>query len=331
MTPRQQTQVEAIVHHLAEALKENEQFYRTAANNAINDRLQELLQERAAQRAKFAASLLTYEDVALRDVEPNEVKSDHVMDAVHRGMVTIKAAMTIEPDKTDEVVMRDSAAAEQKLLSAYESTLAEPDLPPALNRLLHQQYTQIQATYSYAGAVAQGGYPVVVGLFIEAHDIQQAIHQLQARGISRDEIDVVAEEAAATEMFRGTGKDMAKEGAGAAALGGGVLGGVLGLVLGTAITVAFGPVLILGVPALAGTVAAGTAIGASHGALFVASLGWGLAEENVDTYIKGVRQGQILLIVRVPVARSEEVTAILQETGGQFVTTRAEPIATLST
>ncbi|MBP8001057.1 MAG: hypothetical protein KA314_27360 [Chloroflexi bacterium] len=50
MTPRQQTQVEAIVHHLAEALKENEQFYRTAANNAINDRLQELLQERAAQR-----------------------------------------------------------------------------------------------------------------------------------------------------------------------------------------------------------------------------------------------------------------------------------------
>lgn len=56
-----------------------------------------------------------------------------------------------------------------------------------------------------------------------------------------------------------------------------------------------------------------------------------MAEENVDTYIKGVRQGQILLIVRVPVARSEEVTAILQETGGQFVTTRAEPIATLST
>jgi len=326
MTETNQTQVEAVVQRLAEALKENEQFYMTAANNALNNRLQELLQERAAQRAGFAEALTTH-----TNVEPADIQPDKVMDALHRGMVTIKAAMTIEHDKTDEVVMRDSAAAEQKLLSAYETALAEPGLSPTLNQLLHDQYTQVKATYSYAGTVAHDSYPVVVGLFTEAHQVQQAINALRASGIPRDEIGVIAEEAAATQMLTGTGKDMAREGAGAGALGGGVLGGVLGLVLGTAITVAFGPVLILGVPALAGTLAAGTAIGASHGALFGALLGWGMAEENVDTYIKGVRQGQILLIVRVEAIHSEEVAATLREAGGQFVATRAEPVAGRST
>ncbi len=314
--------MQAVGQQVAEALKENEQFYRTAAPNVMNPKLQALLQERAAQRASFAQALTSYADVTLASVEP-----DNVMDAVHRGILTIKAAMTIEHDKTDEVVLGDSAAAEEQLLHTYETALREESLSPALRQLLQEQYTQIKGAHSYVGAAsAQDSYPVVMALFSDTHHVQQAIEALKALGIARDEIGVIAEESAVMQALGKSEKDMAKEGAGAAALGGGVLGDVLGVILGTAITLTFGPVLILGIPALAGTTALGLAAGASHGALLGALLGWGMAEEDVQAYIKGVREGQILLIVRVEAGRSDEVAAALRAANGGFVATRAEPI-----
>lgn len=325
MTQEDQRHIEAtgqrLAEALAEALKENEQFYQTAASNVINSKLGELFQERAAQRANFAHTLARYADMELKEVE-----ADNVMDAVHRGMMTIKAAMTIEHDKTDEVVIKDSAAAEKQLLNIYETTLKEERLPPALRRLLDEQYAQLKAAHSYVGALStQQVHPVVMGLFSDTHSVQLAIDALQAKGIAREAIGVVAEDSAVTEMLGVTAKDMAKEGAGAAALGGGVLGGILGLVLGTVITLTFGPVLILGIPALAGTTALGTAIGASHGALFGALLGWGMAEEDVQAYVKGVREGQILLVVQVEATQDDEVATVLRQANGGFVATRVEP------
>ncbi len=49
--------MQAVGQQVAEALKENEQFYRTAAPNVMNPKVQALLQERAAQRASFSQGL----------------------------------------------------------------------------------------------------------------------------------------------------------------------------------------------------------------------------------------------------------------------------------
>lgn len=316
----QTNQVETVVQPLIEALQESEQFYRTAAANAMNSKLHDLFQERAGQRATFAQQLGQYSGVEVEEADPEQV-----MGFIHRGMMTIRAAMTIEHDKTDKLVLDESAAAEDNLLAAYHTALTDKAISPGLARLIQEQYRQIKAAHSYSGAVSQkSAEPLIVGLFSDTLDVQQAIDALTAQGIPREQIGVVAEEGAVTAALTDTEKEMALEGAGAGAVGGGVLGGLIGLVLGTAMTVAFGPVLILGIPALAGTTAVGTAVGVSHGALFGALLGWGMGEEDVQTYVKGVREGQILLVVRAPSELSSAAATILKQANGDFVAARSE-------
>lgn len=321
MTTIEQSDVENKVAGLIQSLKENEQFYRTAANNVVSDRLRELLQERAEGRAAFAEELAAYSDV-----DPEEIANVELMDFLHRGMVTFKAAMTIEKEKTDQLVITDSLQAEKDLLAEYEQLLAEEAaLPPALENRLQQQYASIQVAYTYMGATLnETDSPVVVGLFATIEEGQQALDALTAVGIARDQIDVIAESDAVKHALDDNRAQMARESAGAGAVMGGAFGGLVGLAAGVAMALTAGPILILGVPALAGVTLAGTAVGASHGALAGALLGWGVGEDDVHLYIEGVRGGQILLAARVNADQVEKTISLLQQANGTSVAARRE-------
>jgi uncharacterized protein (TIGR02284 family) len=58
--------------------------------------------------------------------------------ALQRGWLNIKAAMTIEHDKTDAIVLDDRTAHEEDVLDAYEEALAEA-LPSGIRALLQEQ------------------------------------------------------------------------------------------------------------------------------------------------------------------------------------------------
>lgn len=121
----------------------------------------------------------------------------------------------------------------------------------------------------------------------------------------------------------------AKESAGAAAVAGGTLGGLIGLVAGasTALIMGIGTVVTGGALAAAiGVTAAGVSIGASYGGVFGALIGWGIAEDDVKSYIEGVRRGEVLVAIQAEPAQKDEAVRILKEADAHSVTIRADEI-----
>lgn len=305
------------VEALIERLKASREHYVAAANSAVNPRLKALFQARAQQRAEFATELENCENGEA------EVDGDG-LEAVQRGLMTVKAAMTIERDRTDNVVLRETQEAEGRLLEGYHQALAD-DLSPGLRALVRRQYEQVHAAYAYVGARLEGGgQPVTIGMFGNVQDAQNAIDALQTAGFDREQISVLAQEEAVKETLGGDATKSAKETAGAAALSGGVVGGLIGLAAGLTIPIVF-PVLAVGTIAAAlGVAAAGAGIGASYGGIFGALIGWNVAEEETHRYVEGVRRGEILVAVHTEPGRSEEAEALLRAAGGQSVASRYE-------
>lgn len=313
--------IETLVTHL----RESETLYRTAVNNAISDEFREMLRERAQRRADFAEALRAFN----REDHEAAHHDDTALNTIHRGLLTIKAAMTIERDKTDDLILAESQEADKRLLAAYEEAMGK-ELPRALQGIMHSQYSQIQAAHAYIGA-AIGGLDeyAVVGLFAEPVNVQGALNALRAAGYSDDKISVLAQDEAAQELLSDDRVETAQAGAGAAAAGGAVVGGLIGLAAGIMIPIAL-PVLAAGAVAAAiGGAAVGAGIGATYGGIFGALLGWGMAEEDTHRYIEGVRRGEILVAVQAQPEQADEAAAILRRYHGRAVATRHERVETL--
>jgi len=309
--------VSQVVNDLIEELRASRERNVAASNSAVNPRLKELFQERGQRRANFAAELERWEG---GDVE---VDGDG-LEAIQRGLMTFRAAMTIERDKTDDVVLHDAQAGEASLLESYHEALAA-DLPAGLAALIRRQHEQLHAAYAYVSArMGDTDQPLVIGMFGAVADAQRAIDGLQAAGFDREQISVLAQEESVKETLGGDAKKSAKETAGAAALGGGIVGGLIGLAAGLTIPIVF-PVLAAGTIAAAlGTAAAGAGIGASYGGIFGALVGWDVTEEETHRYVEGVRQGEILIAVHTEPGRREAAADALRQAGGKSVSRRYE-------
>ncbi|MCB0036087.1 MAG: PA2169 family four-helix-bundle protein [Anaerolineales bacterium] len=313
------------VQTLIDALQENQQHYRTAMNNAVNQQLRDVFRERAEQRGAFAEALAIYStDVT---VEDEDSADGDLLDFLHRGLITIKAAMTIEREKTDDILIEESLEAEEELLESYREALDKSATWPAgVETKVRSQYATIKTAYTYIGSTLNAPQPVVLGLFTEIDDVQNVITQLSDMGLTQEDIHVVAQEEVASEALADNRATMAKEGAGTGALSGSVFGGLLGLIMGASMLITMGPVLFVGIPALASTTAAGTAVGAIYGSLFGALLGWGVAEDEVHAYIKGIREGHILIAAEVEPHQTQETIALFEQYQSNSVTVRQQNI-----
>jgi len=288
--------VSQVVNDLIEELRASRERNVAASNSAVNPRLKELFQERGQRRANFAAELERWEG---GDVE---VDGDG-LEAIQRGLMTFRAAMTIERDKTDDVVLHDAQAGEASLLESYHEALAA-DLPAGLAALIRRQHEQLHAAYAYVSArMGDTDQPLVIGMFGAVADAQRAIDGLQAAGFDREQISVLAQEESVKETLGG---------------------GLIGLAAGLTIPIVF-PVLAAGTIAAAlGTAAAGAGIGASYGGIFGALVGWDVTEEETHRYVEGVRQGEILIAVHTEPGRREAAADALRQAGGKSVSRRYE-------
>ncbi len=313
------------IQTLIDALQENQQHYRTAMNNAFSPQLRDVFRERAEQRGAFAEALAIHStDVTAEDEDSAD---GDFLDFIHRGLITIKAAMTIERDKTDNLLIKESLEAEEQLLESYRAALDKNAAWPAgVETKVRSQYATIKTTYTYIGSNLNAPQPVVLGLFTEIDDVQNVITRLSDMGLTQKDIHVVAQEEVASEALADNRATMAKEGAGTGALSGSVFGGLLGLIMGASMFITMGPVLFVGIPALASTTAAGTAVGAIYGSLFGALLGWGIAEDEVHAYIKGIREGQILVAAEVEPHQTQETIALFEQYQSNSVTVRQQNI-----
>lgn len=324
MTNKSSQQAEKL-EPLTEQLEANQAFYETAAENAISQEVKEIFEARAHQRARFAETLLNQ---SWQEIEEAEVDGG-VVGKLSRGITTIKAAMTIERDKTDHVLLEDAYEEEEELLEAYRQVLSEK-LPENLQETLEMQYAQVQAVQAnLATLIAPPDEEMVLGLFETVENADQAIRALNEAGFAEDKISLLAREEAVESLVEDRRTKTAKESAGAAAVAGGTIGGLIGLVAGasTALIMGIGTVITGGALAAAiGVTAAGVGIGASYGGLFGALIGWGIAEDDVKSYIEGVRRGEVLVAIQAEPGRKDEAAKILQEAEAHSVTIRTDEV-----
>ena len=157
-------------------------------------------------------------------------------------------------------------------------------------------------------ATANKNAPLVTGLFPDRDSAELAYQDLSARGYGKDEVNLVMSDETRTRHFSGSDDvqtelgTKAAEGAGIGAGIGGTLGAIAAAVaaVGTSIVLP-GVGLVIAGPLAAALVGAGA--GGAAGGLMGALIGWGIPEETVKHYEKGIQEGGILMAVK---PRSEE-------------------------
>jgi uncharacterized membrane protein len=157
----------------------------------------------------------------------------------------------------------------------------------------------------------------ITALYDRREDAQKALREVQNIGIAREDISLIASDAAG-EYSRYHGRDFPTEevehDAAAGAAEGAAVGGIGGLVVGLAALAipGVGPILAAGPIAsalVAGGIGAG--VGAVTGGLVGALTDLGVDEERAGYYAEGVRRGGTLLTAHVPDNMSSRVKDVL--------------------
>lgn len=165
---------------------------------------------------------------------------------------------------------------------------------------------------------------IMTALFKDRSSAEKAYQELLDRDFTKDQINLVMSEETRNTYY-GPGAtthqmgNKAAEGTGVGAALGGTLGAVLGAVaaVGTSIAIPGLGLVIAGpvVAALTG-LGAGAVAGGAVGAL----VGWGIPEETVKHYEKGVKEGGIVLGFQPrTAAEANEVEKIWHEYKGERI------------
>jgi hypothetical protein len=178
---------------------------------------------------------------------------------------------------------------------------------------------------------------IIVALFEERLEAEDAIRDLKNAGFTNDQIGVATQDrvgAIETRRDKGTlspsdTEDPGKiidgtatglaEGAAAGALTGGVIGGLVGLISALLIP-GVGPLVVGGV--LASSLL-GMGVGAATGGLIGALVGMGVPEEDAKYFDAGLREGRTMVTVNNTNEAPDEAISILERHGGDLGPSRA--------
>ena len=171
---------------------------------------------------------------------------------------------------------------------------------------------------------------IVTRLFDNYADAQQAVQELEAVGVPRSNISIVASNAEGVHDHHGLedgAADEASHSAGKGASVGGALGGGAGLLAGLGLLAVpgLGPVVAAGwlVTTVVGAVA-GAAAGGATGGLVGSLTHAGVSEADAHVYSEGVRRGGSLVSAKVQEADYDRVDAALKRFNTVDPTTRGD-------
>ena len=322
-TNMNQEMVESI-QRLSAELTASSEFYEAAMQNAHETRLRDLFERRAQQRTGFIeeldANLQRYSDAELDEEEERPLLT--LEESLQRGLMTVKAAMTIERDKTDETLLQECQEAEKRLLATYKDLLDAHDWPTGIKATLSHQYEQVQTAHAYIDTTnTRADWAIVLGLFKQTAVKRKALIALKSAGFEDDDIGVVGqddeEKTDVAAAMREDVQETTAETAGAGAISGGAVGSVIGLTAGAGVALVTGPLI-----AALGITAIGAGIGATYGGIFGSLIGMGVGEEDVHRYLEGIRRGETLVAVRTSPDQAAEAAGILREHGASSVMVR---------
>jgi len=155
----------------------------------------------------------------------------------------------------------------------------------------------------------------VTGLFETRDDAANAVAEIKAAGVSKDEISIITNKVEGQSAERSAGdrtvdNNMAETGAADGAAIGGILGGGAGLLAGLGLLTIPGIGPVLGAGWLI-TMAIGTAVGASGGGIVGALVGAGVDKDDAQIYVERIRTGGTLVSVRAPDKSVAAIEAIM--------------------
>ncbi len=149
---------------------------------------------------------------------------------------------------------------------------------------------------------------VVVGVFHDENEAEEAIETLKNQGFDRD-ISLIAR-----EEQEGGGAIMGGEDLSEGTFAGGALGGLAGLLAGV------GALLIPGVgPIIAAGPIAATLTGVVTGGIAGGLIDFGIPEERGEFFEEQVRQGGILVTMKASDEKIEDAAEILRQYGASDV------------
>lgn len=151
----------------------------------------------------------------------------------------------------------------------------------------------------------------VSALYDNREDAVSAVRALSGTGVTRNDISMVASDAAG-EYAEYHGRDLPADDTLEGAASGALIGGVGGLLVGLAALAipGIGPIVAAGPIAAA---IAGAGIGAATGGIIGALIDLGVDEDRAGYYAEGVRRGGTLVTVHVDETMASEVAEILDD------------------
>lgn len=133
----------ALLEKLIEETQESARGFLSAQSDVTDEDLSHTFDALTAKRAEIVDDLQRAARRLGSESEAEEESSP--LEALERGWLSIKAAMTIEHDKTDAIVLAKRVEKEDAVLAAYDEALQQ-SLPPDLEQLLQRQRGQIRET-----------------------------------------------------------------------------------------------------------------------------------------------------------------------------------------
>jgi hypothetical protein len=139
---------------------------------------------------------------------------------------------------------------------------------------------------------------MLTGMFRDRESTENAYNELQERGYSKDEINVIMSDETRKKQFSGDQETelgtKAAEGAGKGSAIGGTVGAIAGVIaaIGTSLVIPGLGIVIAG-PIAAGLAGAGA--GGITGGVIGALVGSGIPEERAKLYESGIKDGNIVM------------------------------------
>ncbi len=263
------------IYRMAEA---SEKGYATAAANLTNPGLKVLFRYFAQQRAAHTTEILA----ELRALGGNIRPGRSIPGMIHRGRVNIFAAMTIEKDQQEKVILQEALLGETYALRAYRRALAAPLAPP-LRAKIQRQLDEVRKANDQVELLrGKEG----------RRDVIQLLDPAAPKGLA-DLTGVVQKiTLSQTDLYRGRGATI-PETVLSGAFGGALWGGLTGLLVGFGVLQTTSPapvglVAVLGVWAL---VAFGfLLLGAFVAAALSVFIGISVSED--DTVLQMLQNGE---------------------------------------
>jgi len=280
-----------ILRKLSPILEAGEKGYATAATNVHHPGLKVLFRRFAQQRVGFKNEVLA----ALQSLDGDKKPQSSVPGMIHRGRVAIFAAMTIEKDHQEKVILKEIALGEGVAVRAYAAAL-EKDLPPPIREMVERQSDAIRKAHEQINLLrGKDGKRMVVRLYNSEKDANRAIQLLKETSNSTEIIQQIT--LTDGDLYQGKGATVV-ETVLSGSVGGVLWGGLTGILVGFGVVQSVGQAsaefpIMLGTWLLValGFMLLGTFI-SSVLALFI---GLGIHEDDIYQYREIVDNYQILV------------------------------------